>query len=288
MFPPFSRLLVAVGLFFTAYFLVLANNSIFTLTINGTEWIGVLTVFTFLLSLRIADEFKDLDSDYVNFPNRPLPSGRVTKQDLIALLLFFQVPTIALNIIFMNNYIFFVLLYAYGILMSFWFFAKKYIKSNLTLALITHNPVQILLISYIVSFVCIKYGLTVASNSVILVIAALYLPGLIWEISRKIRSPKEETAYTTYSKIWGYKRATVIVFVFIALCTLLNALLVINLSSIATLTIAAVGLVVLYFCGVFIGHPNRFKLISKTTIFIYSQELILLCAAIGYVLWNHV
>jgi 4-hydroxybenzoate polyprenyltransferase len=28
-----------------------------------------------------------------------------------------------------------------------------------------------------------------------------------WEICRKLRHPKDETGYTTYSKLWGYKRA---------------------------------------------------------------------------------
>jgi 4-hydroxybenzoate polyprenyltransferase len=30
---------------------------------------------------------------------------------------------------------------------------------------------------------------------------------LIWEISRKPRAPQEENDYTTYPKIFGYKKA---------------------------------------------------------------------------------
>lgn len=41
--------------------------------------------------------------------------------------------------------------------MSQWFFQRHKIQSNLLLALITHNPVQIIINLYIISFTCIKY-----------------------------------------------------------------------------------------------------------------------------------
>ena len=31
---------------------------------------------------------------------------------------------------------------------------------------------------------------------------------MIWEVSRKIRAPKDENDYTTYSKLFGYKKST--------------------------------------------------------------------------------
>jgi 4-hydroxybenzoate polyprenyltransferase len=284
MYPPFERLLLATGLFFTIYFVLIANNQIYNIQIGTQELICILTIFSFLLSLRIADEFKDLEGDYQNFPNRPLPSGRVTKRDLIILLIFFQVPAILFNALYMNNLIFFGLLYAYGILMSFWFFAKTYIQKNLALALLTHNPVQLLLNLYIVSFICIKYGINIVSSSVILAVLALYLPGLIWEISRKIRSPKAETQYVTYSKLWGYKRATFIVSALIAVCTLLNVLLVINLSKLSVIVILAVVSLVLVRCSSFARHPDKYTLLKTTTAFIYTQELILLFTAGIYIL----
>ena len=43
----------------------------------------------------------------------------------------------------------------------------------------------------------------------------------IWEVSRKIRAPKDETEYVTYSKLFGYRKAT-------------NFVLIVTLIDIAT------------------------------------------------------
>ena len=54
------------------------------LNVGIQEIVGCITIFTFLLSLRIADDFKDYKTDIKLFPDRPLPSGRVKKTDLAA------------------------------------------------------------------------------------------------------------------------------------------------------------------------------------------------------------
>lgn len=284
MYPPFSRLGLAIGLFFTMYLLILTNNGIREFAVGLREWIAVLTIYTFLLSLRIADEFKDLDTDRKNFPQRPLPSGRVKQSDLITLLLIFQIPTIILNLLFMNNLLFFIMLYAYGALMSVWFFAKKLIKYNLFLALITHNPVQLLLNTYIASYICINYGLTISSPGVILSVIAFYLPGVIWEIGRKIRAPKDETAYTTYSKLWGYRRASIVIICLVLIATLADVALISPLSAIAAWIVVAVAALMLCLIASFIRTPTRFKFVTLVTGYIYTMQPVLLLIGIGYMM----
>lgn len=282
MYPPFSRLGLAIGLFFTMFFLILTSNGIHEFSIGLREWIAVLTTYTFLLSLRIADEFKDLDTDRKNFPQRPLPSGRVKQSDLITLLLIFQIPTVVLNLLFMNNLPFFVALYVYGALMTMWFFAKRLIKHNLFLALVTHNPVQLLLNAYLASYICISYGLTVSSPGVMLSIIALYLPGLIWEIGRKIRAPKDETAYTTYSKLWGYRRASIVVMCLVFIATFTNLALILPLNTIAAWVVIAVAVLTLCLIVLFIKTPTRFKFVTLVTGYIYTMQPVLLLISIGH------
>ena len=79
------------------------------------------TVFSFLLWLRIADDFKDYELDKRLFAFRPLPSGRVTKTDLRIFATILISFTLLLNFLFMKNFIFCFILYTYGSLMAVWF-----------------------------------------------------------------------------------------------------------------------------------------------------------------------
>ena len=47
--------------------------------------IGSISLLCFVLLIRVMDEFKDYEDDLKNYPDRPLPSGRVLKSDLKAL-----------------------------------------------------------------------------------------------------------------------------------------------------------------------------------------------------------
>ena len=283
MYPFWSRWLVAFGLFFTIYFLIIALSGVKNFHIGGQEFIAVLAIFTFLMSLRIADEFKDYDTDKKNFPERPLPSGRVKKSDLITLLLTFQIPTIVLNLVFMNNLCWFLGLWTYGIVMSFWFFAKKWIKPNLILALITHNPVTLLLNLYLVSFICTKYNLDMFTPNIILVAVALYLPGLVYEIGRKVRAPRKETAYKTYSKIIGYKPAIWLVVVLKFICTAINTVLVASLSIVVLIGLWLLFAYVLNESWHLTQDPKRTPFIKVVTAFIYCEQALLMIAALMFI-----
>jgi 4-hydroxybenzoate polyprenyltransferase len=93
----------------------------------------------------------------------------------------------------MNNRVYFAVLALYGLAMSLWFFSRHKIQKSLLLALITHNPIQLVMNLYVISFACIKYGLPILSVNNLLILFTLYFPGLIWELSRKTWAPKDET-----------------------------------------------------------------------------------------------
>ena len=81
MYPLIPRLLLGIIVFGEIYFIVLLNHGVTKFNIGIPEFVGAFTVFSFLCWLRIADDFKDYEHDLRLFPDRPLPSGRVTKKD---------------------------------------------------------------------------------------------------------------------------------------------------------------------------------------------------------------
>lgn len=312
MYPILSRLILGLIVFAEIYFIVLLNSgatlNFSTLEINmavptggysdGMLWdgvvleavgklsiqelVGAFTVFSFLFWLRIADDFKDYELDCKMFPHRPLPSGRVTHKDL-KILLWILIPiTLALNLVFMNNFIFCFILYTYGSLMAIWFFQKHKIAKSLPLALVTHNPVQMIMNIYIISFVVIKYKPFVNPFSIysIMAVFTLYFPALIWEVTRKIRAPKDETEYTTYSKLFGYKKATNFAMIVTWIDIITNFILVWNLSKISVLILfLLVSWMTLKFIQ-FKKDPTRFKLVDMVERYTYLQESIMLLTVI--------
>ena len=274
MYPIIPRLLLGFLLFFEIYFLVILTHGkgIIPIQIGLQEIIGGLTAFSFLLSLRIADDFKDYETDLRLFPNRPLPSGRVLKKDLRTVLLILIPAIVALNLIFLDNTVFFLILTGYGFLMSFWFFQKHKIQKNLMLALITHNPVQMIMNAYVISFACDKYDIPLLSGNNALILCTLYFPGLVWEITRKIRAPKDETEYVTYSSLFGYKKPIVFVLALMSVDLVTTSILVSQLYSWAFISVVVLYAWLLWQCIQFMKEPTKFSLGQRFEIYEYLAE----------------
>lgn len=272
MFPLLPRLFLGFLLFFEIYFLIILTNSKSTFSIGLPEIAGSITIFLFFMFLRIADDLKDKETDSRLFPERAFPSGRVKEKDLIFTLVIILVLLVALNLIFMNNLQYFALLMGYGALMSVWFFKKAKIQSSLPLALVTHNPVQLIINLYIITFACIKYDIPIFSFNNLVVLFTLYWPGLVWEISRKIRAPKDETEYTTYSKLFGYKKATRFVLLVMFLDMLTSSLLVYKLLPYAVVTVIVSYCWLCKKCYDFMKRPEQFKLVKKVELYEYVTE----------------
>ena len=288
MYPFFPRLLLGFIVFGEIYFILLLNYGVTDFSLGIQEIVGSLTVFGFLMFLRIADDFKDYETDKRLFPHRAFPSGKVLKKDLnIAVAVDLGIITI-LNVVFMNNIWFFLFLMAYGVLMSLWFFQKHKISKSLPLALVTHNPVQMVLNLYIISFCCIKYHLQPFTLTSFLVLMTLYFPARIWEVSRKIRAPKDETEYTTYSKLFGYKKATWFVLILTIVDIITNFILVINLNKIGFFILLVNVIVMTVEFLMFIKNPERFKLVTRVEIYTYIQEATMLLIIPAYMIWGKI
>ncbi len=287
MYPIIPRMCLGFLVFSEIYFILLLNQGVTQFEVGIQEIIGAFTVFSFLFWLRIADDFKDYEHDLRLFAHRPLPSGRVKKKDLIIFLCVLISITAILNIVFMNNIIVFIFLYTYGFLMAMWFFQKSKIQKNLPLALITHNPVQLIINLYIISFTCIKYNLPYFSLTNVLLLFTLYFPALMWEVARKIRAPKDENEYITYSKLFGYKKSTLFVLLIAFIDIVTNILLLWNINK--------VGIVIILINLAFLTlkvtqynkNPEEFMFVKKVELYTYIQELVMvICIPIYLVFGN--
>ncbi len=284
MYPIIPRLVLGGLLFFEIYFIVLLNHGVTSFDIGAGEAVGAFTVFSFLCWLRIADDFKDYELDCRLFAYRPLPSGRTTKKDLAVFVSLLIALTLALNYVFMNNFIFCIILYTYGSLMAIWFFQKHKIQKSLPLALLTHNPVQIIMNIYIISYVVIKYGIRPFDLTNFLAVMTLYFPALIWEVSRKIRAPGDETEYVTYSKLFGYKKSVDFVFIMTWVDIITNFILVWNLNK---LSVIALLINVLWMSARFLEFkkdPTVYKLVDKVEKYTYIQESLMILTVAAYLL----
>ena len=284
MYPIIPRLFLGFLLSMEIYFIVLLNQGVTDINFGIQEIILGFTVFSFLCWLRIADDFKDYELDCRLFAHRPLPSGRVTKKDLKVFVSILIAFTLLINLIFMNNFIFCLILYTYGSLMAVWFFQKHKIQTSLPKALITHNPVQMIMNIYIISFVIIKYGLEIFTLHNIMAIFTLYFPALIWEVTRKIRAPKDETEYVTYSKLFGYKKATNFAYAVTWLDIITNFILVWNLSKISVVALLINVIWMSYKFTQFKKNPEQFKLVTVVEKYTYIQESIMILTVVAYLL----
>ena len=283
-YPIFLRLILGLVVFGEIYFIVLLNQGVTHFSLGIQEIIGSYTVFAFLLWLRVADDLKDHQTDKILFPDRPLAAGKTEIKDVIISCAFFEIIAIVLNYLFMPNFIFFIVLYVYGFLMSKWFFQRSVIQPSLPLALITHNPVQMFVNLYIISFTVIKYHLNFINLTTIMTLFTLYFPALIWEISRKIKNPKKENAYTTYSKLFGYKRSTRFVLIITIMDIITNFILVWNLSK---LSVFILFLLVTWMTIKFIEYmmdPSKYEIVEKVERYTYLQESTMLLTVVIYLL----
>lgn len=288
-YPILPRLLLGVIVFLEIHFIILLNLGVTEFHIGVQEFVGAFTVFAFLLWLRIADDLKDFETDKELFPDRPLPSGRVKKKDVMVACVVVQVITVALNIIFMReNIIFFIILYIYGYLMSKWFFQRAKIQPSLPLALITHNPVQAFVNLYIIAFTLIKYDLPWVTLTNIMALWTLYFPALIWEVSRKIKAPKDENDYTTYSKLFGYKKATRFVMILTIVDIITNFILVWHLNKISVAVLFLLASWMTWQFIRFMKDPNKFTIVSRVEIYTYLQESTMLLTIVCFLVFGRI
>ncbi len=243
------------------------------------------SLFTASLSLllRVMDEFKDYDDDLKNFPQRPLPSGKVLKNDLkflgglcVLIMIFSSLGTITILCAS-----FLVLLYAF--LMLKWFFIEEKMRKSLPLALVSHHPIVFINILYLLVVMAESIPHIDFSKSIYILPIPLIFTN--WEFSRKIRAPKDETSYTTYSKIFGPRVAVSLCLIIqmILFLTVLNIFQLIQSPSIVSILFTLLMMISSLRFWKFAWNPSKSISLKKLA---EGQILIVVLSLIWSSLWG--
>ncbi len=174
---------------------------------------GVWSVLNVFVLLRVMDSLKDRESDLADFPERPLPSGRVTERDVRITLWLACVALPLVNLLTGLGALTALGVLLYLLLMYRWFFLPELISNDRLLAILTHHPIYPLLFLHLVTLFALEHDLgpsEVRWAVVLPFVILIWLPFLAWELSRKIRAPEEETRYETYSSRLGPRGAVVL------------------------------------------------------------------------------
>ncbi|HEY9766788.1 MAG TPA: UbiA family prenyltransferase [Chroococcales cyanobacterium] len=212
MFPLHVNVPISFFSFFGYYFLLQLLVGHHPLSMTLRSLMGALTLTAFSLLLRVFDEFKDLESDRVLFPDRPLPSGRVLTGDLKILGWGLVLLMVLLNLRLGSTPIAFSLLFLYGLLSFKYFFLPELHLRSLPLTLATHNPLAVATHLYVLAVFLDDFHLSAKTlpPAAWVAIPMFWLIVLAWETSRKIRTPEQENDYVTYSRLFGPRGAALI------------------------------------------------------------------------------
>ncbi len=162
-----------------------------------------ITYLTFF-QLRVADEHKDAEHDGLYHPERPVPRGLVTLGELRRVAI--DSAVIQLLVAAALNPMLLIPLLAtwfYLFLMTKEFFVGEWLRKRPVLYMVSHMSILFFTDFFITS--C-HWMVTekLPPFALIYFLATSFFLGIVIEVGRKIRSPKEETAANdTYTSLWG-------------------------------------------------------------------------------------
>ena len=186
-----------------------------------------IIIFMFFLQLRITDEFKDYEEDLKYRAYRPVQRGVVTLKALGKIGIATVIIQIILAYIIDFKIIYFmIIVWFYMFLMAKEFFIKEWLTKRILIYALSHVVIMVFITLVIVNATqyiilgeaenIFKFGaLQWYRHNIDIALIPLftlnYLNGIVLEIGRKTRrADEEEHGVQTYSKLWGKKKAVVI------------------------------------------------------------------------------
>lgn len=156
------------------------------------------------LQLRIADEFKDNTDDAQYRPYRPVPRGLVTLRGLAVVSALAAAVQLGAALWAGAALIpLLLLVWSWVALMSYEFFAGRWLRAHPVAYLLSHLLVVPLIALYVSAFDWRVAGAP-PSNGLGWLLGASFFGGMVFELGRKIRAPgDEEPGVETYSALWG-------------------------------------------------------------------------------------
>jgi len=179
---------------------------------------AAVTVFGFMLLMRVYDELKDVEADTrlgkagdPRYKDRPIVTGAVLVEDVNALRWALVAMLVAINLPLGGwALVGFAVIFGVTWLSFQWFFWPA-IKDDLLLAFATHNPIAVVLAFYVLTVFVGEAGWAAVDPLwATALLVGVWMPLAAWETARKIRVPEDETDYQTYSKIFGLKVAPLV------------------------------------------------------------------------------
>ena len=185
-----------------------------------------IIIFMFFFQLRITDEFKDYEEDLKYRSYRPVQRGVISLKTLRKIGIATVIVQIILAHIINPKLIYFILLvWVYMFLMTKEFFIKNWLTERILIYALSHVVIMIFITLVIVKgtgyilqdhfsetlyLLLEKYEKNIFIGLIPL-FALNYLNGIVLEIGRKTRrADEEEHGVQTYSKLWGRKKAVII------------------------------------------------------------------------------
>lgn len=218
MFNPASRLFFALLVCAAVQWPARALHGLTPMALDGPFLVGTAGYFLIMLYYRLCDEFKDYATDQTHFPDRPVPAGQVSLEDLRRLTWLVVAALFALNLLWPGALVAFLALFLFAFLMGKWFYLPGLIADNRLLAFITHAPVSLFGHFYLLALVAAALGAELLTPDHWWIVLWVTLPGYLWEVARKTRAPEEERpGYQTYSVMLGHRACIAITLTFLAL-----------------------------------------------------------------------
>ena len=214
------------------YTSLLYNSKIMYLFTNGVK-IGIfqykiialfIIIFMFFFQLRITDEFKDYEEDLKYRAYRPVQRGIISLKTLGKIGIATVIIQIMLAHVIDPEIIYFMIfVWIYMFLMAKEFFIKKWLTKRILIYALSHVVIMVFITLVIVEatqyivpknifdvFILQRYRHNIYF-ALIPLFALNYLNGIVLEIGRKTRrADEEEHGVQTYSKLWGRKKAVVV------------------------------------------------------------------------------
>ena len=214
------------------YTSLLYNSKIMYLFTNGIK-ITILQykiiaifiiIFMFFFQLRITDEFKDYEEDLKYRAYRPVQRGIISLKTLGKIGIATVITQIILAHVIDPEIIYFMIfVWIYMFLMAKEFFIKKWLTKRILIYALSHVVIMVFITLVIVEatqyivpknifdvFILQWYKHNI-DFALIPLFALNYLNGIVLEIGRKTRkNDEEEHGVQKYSKLWGRKKAVVV------------------------------------------------------------------------------
>jgi 4-hydroxybenzoate polyprenyltransferase len=174
----------------------------------STYFIGIFTTVTLFLLVRIFDEFKDAEDDDNYRGHLPVPRGLVSLRELMVLGIILGVLQVCVNAwAFPKMLWIYLVVIGYLSLMGKEFFVAEWLKKNQFWYVVSHMFIIPLVDVYASGLDWLLEGVS-APKGLLFFFAVSFMNGIVLEIGRKIRTPKDEAhGVLTYSSLLGPLKA---------------------------------------------------------------------------------